>query len=312
VNRFRPSDPRLSALRRFAFSITAFTVVGHLVLGIETSWAQPAVALATAYGLDLALEAIDAWGNRRRPRFLGGVGSFVTFLLPAHISALSIGLLIYPSDRLWPFAFAAAVAVGAKFLFRAPVDGRPRHFMNPSNLGISLTLVLFPWVGIAPPYHFTEQFGPPLDWVVLAAVLLSGLLLNLTLTGKGPLILAWVAGFAAQALVRGAFTGVATLAALSPITGPAFILFTNYMITDPGTTPVRPGRQVVFGLATAAVYGLFMAEHIVFGIFFALVFVCLARGCAMWAAALRAQWLRERRRQPVDRRSGAFEGARTT
>jgi enediyne biosynthesis protein E5 len=312
VKRFRPSDPRLSALRRFAFSITAFTIVGHFVLGLETSWAQPAVALVTAYVLDLGLEALDAWGNRRRPRFLGGIGDLVTFLLPAHISALSIGLLIYPSDRLWPFAFASAVAVGAKFLFRAPVEGRPRHFMNPSNLGIALTLVLFPWVGIAPPYHFTEQFGTPLDWIVPIAVLVSGLLLNLQLTQKGPLIAAWIAGFVAQALVRGAFTGVATLAALSPITGAAFILFTNYMITDPGTTPVRPRGQAIFGLAVAAVYGLFMAEHVVFGIFFALVIVCFARGCAMWAVALRAQWLPERRAQPVDARKGALEGAPTT
>ena len=32
-----------------------------------------------------------------------------------------------------------------------------RHFMNPSNFGITVTLLAFSWVNIAPPYHFTEN-----------------------------------------------------------------------------------------------------------------------------------------------------------
>jgi hypothetical protein len=303
---------RLGGLRRFAVAISVLNILGHTVFGFEPAWAQPVVALATAYGMELLLESVDAWAHKRRPKFLGGPRQFVDFLLPAHITALAVAMLLYADEQYWMIAFATAAAISSKLLLRAPVGRGRRHFFNPSNFGISVTLLLFPWVGIAPPYHFTEQFGTPLDWAVPVAVLFSGLLLNLQLTRKGPLIAAWVGGFVAQALVRGAFTGVATLAALSPITGAAFILFTNYMITDPGTTPARPSRQAIFGLATAAVYGLFMAEHIVFGIFFALVFVCLARGCAMWAAALRAQWLRERRPQPVDARTGALEGAPTT
>lgn len=288
------SDPRVAALRRFALSITAFTVVGHFFLGMEESWAQPAVALGTAYALELLLEAIDAWGHRRRARFLGSPGAFVTFLLPSHISALSIALLIYPGDRLWPFAFATAVAVGAKFILRAPVGGRPRHFMNPSNLGIALTLVLFPTVGIAPPYHFSETFGGPLDWVIPIVVLASGLLLNLQLTGKGPVIAAWVGFFVVQAFVRSLTTGVALVAALSPITGAAFILFTNYMITDPGTTPARPRNQVVFAAVAAGVYGLLTAEHLVYGIFFGLVVACGLRGALLWGIALREALARRR------------------
>jgi hypothetical protein len=283
-----PADKRIAALRRFALSITVFTVAGAFLLGFEDSWAQPVVALATAYALELAFEALDAWGSRRAPRFRGGVVAFVHFLLPAHITALSIALLLYSNARLMPIVFATAVAIGSKFLFRAPVNGGRRHFLNPSNFGIAVTLLAFPWVGIAPPYHFTENIAGVWDWVVPAGVLLSGTMLNAMLTGKGPLILAWTLGFAGQALVRSLAFGTPLVAALLPMTGLVFVLYTNYMITDPGTAPVARRGQVVFGAATAAVYGLLVSLHIVFGLFFALTIVTLGRGLVLYAV-----WLRE-------------------
>ena len=43
-------------------------------------------------------------------------------------------------------------------MFRAPVgEGKTQHIFNPSNLGIVATLLLFPSIGVAPPYHFTEN-----------------------------------------------------------------------------------------------------------------------------------------------------------
>jgi hypothetical protein len=103
-----------------------------------------------------------------------------------------------------------------------------------------------------------------------------------------PLIAGWVAGFAAQAVLRTTVEGTATISALLVMTGTAFILYTNYMITDPGTTPAKPWRQVGFGAATAAVYGLLVAFHIAFGLFFALVIVCALRGAGVVIAARRA------------------------
>src|SRR3982750_2518097 len=75
---------RLPALRRFAAAITILNVLGHTILGFEQSWAQPLVALATAYSLEIALELVGAWAERRPWQFAGGVGRFVDFLLPAH------------------------------------------------------------------------------------------------------------------------------------------------------------------------------------------------------------------------------------
>jgi len=276
----------VSALRRFAVSITVLTVVGHLWLGFEQSWAQAVAALGTVYVLTVGLEAVEAFCQGRPPVWAKGRAATITFLLPAHISGMAIGLLLYPSDRLWPFVFAASVAVGGKYVFRAPVNGRMRHVMNPSNLGVALTLVLFPSVGVGLPYMFTEHVEGALDWIIPAILLASGLMLNLTLTGKGPLVAAWIVGFAAQAVVRGLVGDVDITAALSPMSGAAFLLFTNYMITDPGTTPVRPRNQVVFALSAAAVYGVITAANAVYGLFWCIVVVCLVRGTVLWAIEL--------------------------
>ena len=39
----------------------------------------------------------------------------------------------------------------------------------------------------------------------------------------------------------------------------AFLLFTFYMVTDPGTTPVEPRGQIAFGAVVAAAYGVLMS-----------------------------------------------------
>jgi hypothetical protein len=278
-----PVDKRVAALRRFAMSITVFTILGAFVLGFEDPWAQPVVALAVAYPLEVALEALDAWGARRRPKFAGGPRALFDFLLPAHITALSIALLLYPGERLGPLVLAVVIGIASKFIFRVRVNGRMRHFLNPSNLGISVVLVAFPSVGIIPPYHFTENAFGAVDWAIPLAIAVAGTMLNAKLTGKGPLILAFVVGFAVQALVRSALFDTPVLAPLLPLTGVAVILYTNYMITDPGTSPVARNGQIAFGLATAAVYGLLVSMHVVFGLFFALTIVCAARGLSLWA-----------------------------
>ena len=69
---------RLGGLRRFAIAITVLNILGHTFFGFEQSFAQPLVALATAYSTELLLELIDARLNRRPLRFLGrGVRKFV-------------------------------------------------------------------------------------------------------------------------------------------------------------------------------------------------------------------------------------------
>jgi hypothetical protein len=257
-------------------------VLGQTVLGFEQSWAQPLVALATAYGVELLLEVISAWSERRTPQFRRGWRSLVDFLLPAHITALAVAMLLYANDRLWVFAFATALGVASKTLIRVPVGaGRVRHCLNPSNTGIALTLVLFPWVGIAPPYQFTENLGGVGDWLLPAVIVLSGTFLNTRFTGRVPLILAWLAGFLLQAAARSLIQGTPMVAAVLPMTGMAFLLFSFYMVSDPATTPNGTAAQIAFGGAVAAAYGVLMASHVVFGLFFSLLVVCSIRGLGL-------------------------------
>ncbi|KOX24299.1 enediyne biosynthesis protein UnbU [Nocardiopsis sp. NRRL B-16309] len=274
----------------FATSITVFTIVGHLLLGFEQSPITPIAAVLFGYVLDMALETMDARAQGRRPGYAGGPGALVDYLLPTHIAGLACAMLLWGNTSLWPYLFAVSIAVSSKYLFRIPVAGRKRHFLNPSNLGIAVTLLLFPWVGIAPPYHFTNDTFGTVDWLIPLGILMAGTMLNVNLTQRWPLILGWVGGFVLQAVLRWLLLDHMLVAALAPLTGVAFILFTNYMITDPGTTPSRRRNQVVFGLTTALVYGILVSLHVVFGLFFALVLTCLLRGAVLAASPWFARW----------------------
>src|SRR5262249_40238942 len=176
------------------------------------------------------------------------------------------------------------------------------HCLNPSNTGIAITLLVFPWVGIAPPYQFTENLDGVGDWLLPTLIVVSGTFLNTRFTGKVPLILGWLGGFVLQAIVRSQLQGTPVVAALLPITGMAFLLFTFYMVTDPATTPAAPLGQLAFGAAVAATYGLLMAAHVVFGLFFSLLVVCSIRGLGLvLLAAVRAP-ARSRAELPVPAR----------
>lgn len=276
---------RLGGLRRFAIAISILNILGHTVLGFEQSWAQPLVALATAYSLELTFELLNCWANDRKPAFIGSLRNFVDFLLPAHISALAVGMLTYANDRLWVVAFAVAVAITSKMLFRAPVNGKYRHFYNPSNFGITVTLLLFSWVSISPPYHFTENLDRIGDWLLPAIIICTGSLLNAKFTRRVPLILAWLIGFVAQAAIRSVIFETPLVAGLLPMTGLPFVLYSFYMVTDPATTPYKTRSQIAFGAGVAAVYGVLVIGHVVFDLFFSLTIVCTLRAVHLYVLA---------------------------
>ena len=277
---------RLAGLRRFAITISIFNILGHTVFGFEQSWAHPLAAIATAYCVELLLEYIEARARGRTPKYAGSLRKFVEFLLPAHISALAISMLLYSNERILPLCFAVAVAIGSKAIFRAPFGNTTCHFFNPSNFGITITLLLFPWVGVAPPYHFTENLFGVADWILPGLILVSGTFINARFTGKLPLVAGWLGGFVLQALLRSLIFGTPFVAALLPMTGLAFILYTFYMVTDPATTPIGKRAQIAFGASIAGVYGLLLVLHVAFTLFFALTIVSLIRGLSLYWVAL--------------------------
>lgn len=283
----RPPLPRPGILP-FAIAITALNVLGHTWLGFEQAWLTPLVAVFAAYLSEIGIElAISGW---QRARFRGSVRHLIVFLLPAHITGLAVGMLLYTNERFVIVAFAASLAIFSKVLLRVPVPNAPpgvtTHFMNPSNFGIAATLLLFSnWVGVAQPYQFTENVSGALDWVIPAAIVCSGSFLNIRATKRIILVLAWLAGFVGQAAARSLFSVQDFATLLEPMTGMAFVLFTFYMISDPVTTPRSTRGQIIFGVATASVYGLMSHAGIVFGLFFSLCVTCAGRGALICATS---------------------------
>lgn len=290
VKAAKPRDPRYLALRNFALSMSVFNIFGYTVLGFEQPWLWPVLALLTGYVAEILVETVHARVEHRSPRFLGaGTRGFVTFLLPAHITSLAVNMLLYANDDVWPILFGVVVAITQKSILQAPFNGRMRHFMNPSNFGITVTLLLFPWVSIAPPYHFTENVAGFFRIAIPMLVITAGTVLNATLTRKVPLIVGWLGGFVIQAVLRWAIWDVALFSALAVMSGVAFVLFTNYMITDPGTTPFPARAQFLFGSSVAMTYGVLMVFNVVYTLFFAVTIVCAVRGASHWVAYLAAR-----------------------
>lgn len=284
----KKADPRYIALRNFALSVSVFNIFGYTLLGFEQPWLWPFLALATGYATEIAFEALSAWAQRRTPRYRGnGARGMYEFLLPAHITSLVVNMLLYANNQWWPIMFGVVVAVSQKHFLQAPIAGRMRHYMNPSNFGITVTLVLFgSWVSIAPPYEFTERADTFFRVMVPLVIVTAGTVINATLTRKVPLIVGWMGSFAIQAFVRHWIWHVALFSALGVMTGVAFVLFTNYMITDPGTSPFKPRAQFMFGSAIGFVYAVLMLFNVVYTLFFAVTIVCAARGAGWWVAHL--------------------------
>lgn len=278
-------DLRLAALRRFAAAISVLTILGHGFLGFEPSYASVFVSLGVSYTVELLLETVSAWSAQRIPRYNGGVLPMVNFLLSPHITGLAVAMLLYANENLLPIAFAAAVANGSKYIFNVKTERGARHFFNPSNTGISVTLLAFPWVGITPPYQFTENISGYGDWGFVIFICILGTFLNARFTKRIPLIAAWLIGFFLQAWLRNWYFDTSVVAGLNPMTGLAFLLFTFYMVSDPGTTPFKTRGQIIFGASVALVYALLVMFHVVFGLFFSLFIVCSIRGAYLYYQA---------------------------
>jgi enediyne biosynthesis protein E5 len=279
-------DPRYLALRNFAISISVLNVFGYAWLGFEQPWLWPILAVLLGYTTELVFETISAWVYRRQPKYRGnGARGVYEALLPSHITALAVNMLLYANNQFWPVAFGVVVGVAAKHVLQAPINGRMRHFMNPSNFGITAVLLCFShWASIAPPYQFSENANTYFRIMIPLVIAVSGTVINAMLTKRVALIVGWMGGFFLQAVIRHWLWDVALFSAFGAMTGIAFVLFTNYMITDPGTTPSKARNQFMFGSSVALVYAVMMEFNVVYTLFFATTAVCALRGLGWWAA----------------------------
>lgn len=302
-------DARYLALRNFAISISVFNIFGYTLLGFEQPWLWPILAVLCGYATEIGLELISAWAYKRAPRFRGrGIRGVYEFLLPAHITSLAVSMLTYGNDLFLPVLFGVVVGVGGKHVFQAPIGGRMRHYMNPSNFGITVSLLCFgTWFSIAPPYQFTENANNFFRVAIPLIIATAGTVINAILTKRVALIVGWLGGFVIQGVIRHFVWDVAVYSAVGVMSGVAFVLFTNYMISDPGTTPAKARNQFMFGASVAMVYGVLMVFNVVYTLFFAVTIVCGLRGAGWWAAHL----LQRRRERATAAAPSATAGTAT-
>ena len=163
----RHSTKVVTALRRFAISISVLNVFGYTVLGFEQPWTWPFIALAVAYALDVALEAIGARAEGRAPRFKGnGFKGLAEFLLPAHITALAVNMLSYVNDVIWVMIFGVIVAVATTILatllgtLAALGLARPNFPAKAYLMGVLISPMVVPVIITAVGmYFFYTQIG---------------------------------------------------------------------------------------------------------------------------------------------------------
>lgn len=270
-------DPR-TGLRTSATLATLLTILGHSFFGFEQAVVHVFVALFTGYTCALLFETIDAWALDRAPGFMGGGPlKAVDWLLSAHMTSITLAFLVYAAENTLAMAFLVAISIGSKYLLRLKSGQGYRHFMNPSNFGIVVGILVFPWIGLL-PWGFTIHLNDWQDWAVPVVIVMLGFRLNLLFTKRLPLIATWIVAFFVQAIVRAWIHGHPLAGQLLPLTSIALVLFTFYMITDPQTSPSSTRGQVVFGVTIALAYAVVQELDHVYSMFYAVVIACAARG----------------------------------
>lgn len=231
------------------------------------SWAL--ATIAAAMGTDLLLGALR----------------YRTLRVPVAGAIIGCACSILIDSRfLGPYLFAAIVAVGSKaFILRsAHVDPGAlpisSHIFNPANFGVVLALQLLPGLTTGIPELFSGLFLPSVVMATLGSLVV-------TVAGQWPVSLAWLTGFAVLAPLRSWHTGAPLHLSLAPALGPAFLLFTFHMISDPATTPRSLRGKWLFGASVAVVDTLYRLLEIPFGNFYALFWISAlsASGAALWS-----------------------------
>ncbi len=209
--------------------ITLILVVGEWSYGAIGGFEKLALTLGTCVVVEAAL---SAWLLGRRP-----------MLQSAYITGVSLTILLRPEAGLvWPFVVGAALSIGSKYVLRF----RGRHLWNPSNLGLSVLLLLAPAkVALLSHELGNAVLGNAVIWFVGLLVASKARVLHISLT--------YALTFSALAALRAGVTGAPLLAELAPLTGPMYQLLCFFMLTDPRTIVAGRRGQVVTVLAIALV-----------------------------------------------------------
>ena len=207
--------------------ISFILLVGELKYGILESYWHTGLAILASIVLELVL---GKWATGKWPH-----------LASAYITGISVGILVR-STHLWPYVVCSLLSISSKYALR--VHGR--HLWNPSNLGVSLLLLLAP-VTVSP---LSDQFGNG-GWPLVIIIALGSLILY-TL-GRLHISLTYVVAFTLLSFLRSGLTDSWWVSEIALLTQPSYQLFIFFMITDPKTTTRTWRRQCVVAVLVAVV-----------------------------------------------------------
>lgn len=249
-------DPRVM----IAAALTLWTTLGQTAYYFNRDFRDLSAAIGTACALDFLLAIV--------------LFRQIAIPLSAYITGLSIGLLLESND--WRvFAIAATWGILSKYLLR---DSK-RHFFNPSNFAIVMTLLLGHGMASVAP---GSQWGA--DYRVAFVILALGLLM-MRRVNRLDLAFAWLAGYAFMGLVRMALGQGGLVFVLGPMTGAEFALFTFSMMPDPKASPPTRRGRIAWGISIAVMDGIMRYFEIRYSMFYALFIHTAMLPVLHWLAA---------------------------
>jgi len=220
-------------------ALATLLVLGKLAFGFDVTWTQVGITLTSA----LAWQRLATSMGLAPAAGAAPVRAAPFEYKSALISGLSLCLLLRTRILIWA-AIAGIVAVGSKFVLRAPrVGGGHKHLLNPANGALVLLLLCRAPVWVSPAqwgHHLPLAFG------------LAGFgSLVVHRSARSDVTLAFLAAWAAILFGRAAYLGQVWSAPLHQLENGSLALFAFHMISDPKTTPDSRAGRVVFVCAVA-------------------------------------------------------------
>ncbi|MBN8550698.1 MAG: RnfABCDGE type electron transport complex subunit D [Deltaproteobacteria bacterium] len=236
-------DPRFLQLA----VLFLYAIVAREIFHMDRPHAITLACCATALALDFTLGLIHF--------------RVIRFPLSSLVIGLATSLLI---DSRYPAVYLAAVTLA--ILSKAFITYRGFHLFNPANFGVVCALILAPNIATGMPALFGGYLAPSIVFFCLGVV-------TVLYARQSLISFSWLAGFLVFAFVRASLAGKSFLLMAMPILGPAFLLFTFHMISDPATSPRSKRHKIMYGIVIAALDAIFRYKQIPYGNFYALFLV---------------------------------------
>ena len=159
-------------------------------------------------------------------------------LKSALITSLGLSLLLR-ADRVSTMVLAGVLAIASKFIFTSD----RKHWFNPANFGIIVTLILTPDAWVSP-----GQWGSDW-WYLMLFIGMGGIVLNRV--GRWDTSVAFFGSYALLEVARNLWLGWTWDVCLHKLMSGSLLLFALFMITDPRSIPNARSTRISWAIAIA-------------------------------------------------------------